>query len=727
MKYIAHLREDGQEQPLQSHLRNVAELASEYAHFFGGEKEAYKIGLLHDIGKYAKTSQYHMQHPDTTPPCDHSTAGAQAAVAVGDRMGAFAIAGHHGGLPDIGTRLDSSDSPTLSGRIKRKVEDSSAWKNEIVYPGGNQKSDQPAWLDPKNGLEVSFYIRMLFSCLVDADYIDTEQFMGKQDVQRGNYDTAERLLARLTNRTSAWINDPRGDLNQSRSDILQKSYEAGKRGKGMFTMTVPTGGGKTTASLAFALSHAVHNRIKRIIYVIPYTSIIEQNAEVFRGLLGEQNILEHHCNVDSAANDPMEAKRMDLATENWDIPVVVTTAVQFFESIFANRPSRCRKNHNITDSVIIMDEAQMMPLKMLYACVGALTELVSHYETSVVLCTATQPALNDVIKEFNKDLWIEELIPQELCNRSIFQRTVLKWEGGISHDRLIEKLYEVPQVLCIVNTKKEARIIHALLPEEGSFHLSTWMTPVDRKLVLNEVKERLRTGLPCRVVSTSLIECGVDVDFPVVWREIAGLDSILQAAGRCNREGKRNAEESVVHIFSTSSVIPEMFRLQCAALEYTRESYEDRMQSSEAVTCYFSQLRYLMGKERMDIKNILERCAQFQFKKVSEEFKMIDSETVPMYIDIPENHEMIEKLRSGVADRMLFRKLSQWTVMLYPNELAKLLGEHPIKDSAGDHVIARGTYADLIDDRFAILTNSSLYQKSVGLQLNFDESEGLFV
>ena len=343
----------------------------------------------------------------------------------------------------------------------------------------------------------------------------------------------------------------KNELNTQRCAILRRCMERGQDSQqmpGLYPLTVPTGGGKTVASLAFALHHAKTHGLERVIYVIPYTSIIEQTADQFRKILGAENVLEHHSGVTYETQDEAtpETQRLARATENWDMPVVVTTAVQFFESIYSNRSSKCRKLHNLAKSVIIFDEAQMLPIPYLRPCVSAIAQLIGHFHATAVLCTATQPALNPLFAEFLPGRTATELCPAGTCDETIFRRVTFQKEidRPISWETVAEMLTQLPQVLCIVNTRKRAQQVYERLPEEGRFHLSTLMIPTDREETLNVIRARLRNGQVCRVVSTSLVEAGVDVDFPSVWRELAGLDSILQAAGRCNREGKRSAAES---------------------------------------------------------------------------------------------------------------------------------------------------------------------------------------
>lgn len=348
MEYVTHLREDGSYQPLKEHLEGTAELSAEFAASFGSSSHAKRTALLHDIGKYSPNGQRRQRDPEHTAKVDHSTAGAKAAADLDDMHAAFAIAGHHGGLPDLGTRL-SLDDGTLCARLNKKLtggDDPSAWRSEISLPTGVQPT--PPWL-PRNDVRLTaMYIRMLFSCLVDADFLDTERALSKEEKPRGIGDSMPALLEKLQAHVAKWLEEPKSDLCALRNEVLRRCLRGSEDPQGLYSLTVPTGGGKTVSSLAFALSHTVKHDMKRIIYVIPYTSIIDQNAKVFRDILGDENVVEHHSQVDLPDTDAEtpDALRKRLACENWDAPVIVTTAVQFFESFYAAKPGRCRKLHN---------------------------------------------------------------------------------------------------------------------------------------------------------------------------------------------------------------------------------------------------------------------------------------------------------------------------------------------------------------------------------------------
>lgn len=509
---------------------------------------------------------------------------------------------------------------------------------------------------------------------------------------------------------------PQNELNRLRCEILEACITKGKEeSPGLFHLTVPTGGGKTVASLAFAIRHAREHRKKRIIYVIPYTSIIEQTAQIFRNILGEENVLEHHSGVvyEDVGGVSSETIRKIKATENWDMPVIVTTAVQFFESLYSNRPSKCRKLHNIADSVIIFDEAQMMPIPYLRPCVHGIAQLIESYNVSAVLCTATQPALENIFKRYLNTYSKKELCPETARKSDVFQRVTFCKVGKLTWEELGEMLGNQQQVLCIVNSRKNANQIYQILRGEGTFHLSTLMYPEHRRKVLREIRKRLELGKVCRVVSTSLIEAGVDVDFPSVFREEAGLDSILQAAGRCNREGKQSKAESVVTVFRTENRPPQLFAIPIGATRYVLEHRED-IASEEAICEYFSELLDLKGEDAQDKKQILKRMesGNFPFEDIAKDFKLIENDTKTIYIFREENQTLISRLRQGERTKELFRELGKYGVSVYKQHYEALY-------QAGD--------IEVLDDGAIILVNGSLYSEETGLSLDADFGKALFI
>lgn len=710
---LAHRSSDGKRaQTVQEHLEGTAKLAAGFARPFGGESQALLAGLLHDIGKYSDDFQRRLAGG---PKVDHSTAGAKVAFSLRQPEVAFAVAGHHGGLPDGGGKSDLPEAPTLFGRQKKEVPPCEDWRKEITLP----EVHRPPL--PKDNFSISFYIRMLYSCLVDADYLDTEAFMNGTPPDRGGGEPLEVLLQRLLDYVAPWW-DPTSELNRKRCEILRRCFEQGKTvSPGLFTLTVPTGGGKTVSSLAFALAHAVAHQKRRVIYVIPYTSIIDQTASVFTRILGEENVLEHHSGsevtMEDMDTDGVPSPKV-LATENWDAPVIVTTAVQLFESLFANRSSRCRKLHNLADSVVIFDEAQTLPVPYLRPCVAAIGQLVQHYGVTAVLCTATQPALGPLFVELAPGLPLQEIMEDPARLYAFFRRTTLRQAGEVTEEDLAGQLSSADQALCIVNGRATAQRLFEMLPQEGSYCLTTLLCPADRKRLLAEIRTRLQDGVPCRVVATSLIEAGVDLDFPAVWREEAGLDSVLQAAGRCNREGKRPADQSTVTVFRLAGQrVPGMIRPNAEAARAVFRDFADPAEP-DAIHAYFSLFLALKGQDELDRKGILPGFAQdmegriFPFATAAERFKLIESPAVTVYLAMPENKNLIEALRAGSCSRTLYRRLGQYGVTVYPQHLAALQGAGAV---------------EAVDKETWILQDAALYDRDTGLTLDVPTGQGWMI
>lgn len=704
-KFLAHISEDGREQTIFEHLNNVANAASDFAEKFNAGEQGFLVGIAHDLGKYSCGFQKRLHGGSIV---DHATAGGQLLWKQKQPYGAFCAAGHHTGLPNLGSKVDTCEDATMYGRMKKCVEDYAEFKSEIKLP----LASFPAYCG-KNLLTDSFFIRMLFSALTDADFLDTEKFMTGEREPIGR--TIPELHKSFENFISGWF-PPKTELNKKRCDILKACIQSGqKEESGLFSLTVPTGGGKTIASMGFALEQAKKLNKDRIIYVIPYTSIIEQTAQKFREVFGEESVLEHHSGVHVDLSDYENAQniRMAKATENWDAPIVVTTAVQFFESLFGNRSSKCRKLHNIANSVIIFDEAQMLPIPFLKPCVFAITELVKNYHVTALLCTATQPALDKIIQAFLPNQPVREICPAELSSAPIFRRVTIQGTQELSWDELTEKLNANAQVLCIVNSRKNAQRVYEKLDGKEVFHLSTLMCPQHRRIKLDEIRRRLRNGEACRVVSTSLIEAGVDVDFPVVYREEAGLDSIIQAAGRCNREGRADAEQSTVNIFKTDTPAPPSFAIPIGATRLTQKNYA-HIDSDGAVRFYFENLLNLKGDETLDAKNILARMTDgtFPFEDVARDFHLIEDNTQTVYVPWNAGADLIDRLRNGEQSKRLFRELGSYSVNIYSAHFNALV-------NAGD--------LELLDTGIAILRNERLYSEATGLSLDADFGKAMFI
>ena len=711
MKYIAHI--DGERiQTIKEHLEGTAKLSGEFAEKFGKQDWGYCCGMLHDIGKYSIDFQKRILGENNYR-VDHSTAGARVCLEKGGKYSflEYCIAGHHAGLPNYGNNYDESTDSTLSGRRLKKLSDYQAYQTEIEVPAINSMPiDLKRTVNPDFSLSV--FMRMIYSCLVDADFLDTEAFMKEGKQGRNSGENIEILFKKLENYISGWLkNQDINTVNGRRTEILKNCLEMGKTEKGLFRLTVPTGGGKTVASLAFALRHALENKMDRIIYVIPYTSIIEQNAKVFRDILGEENVLENHCNVDYESSE--ELLPMQLASENWDKPVVVTTNVQFFESLFANKSSKCRKLHNIANSVIIFDEAQMLPNDYLKPCVAMIEELINSYQVSAVLCTATQPALASF---FHEGISAKELCPRMEEQFEFFKRTVFENVGVLTENDLIQRLEKEYQALCIVNTKKRAQRIYKQLEGEGVYHLSTSMYPKHRRRILREIRERLQKNKKCILISTSLVEAGVDLDFQSVYRELAGVDSMIQAAGRCNREGLRPEKESKVYIFQFEG--KENVLGQRQQIDVAKSVIADNRDISdmESITQYFEMLYHIKG-DSLDKKKILDefRNKRYNFAKVGKEFKLIEQNTKTIFINYEtEANETLCLLKERGLTRSGMRKASQYCITVYENEFNKLYGIGSIQPISED-----------IED-FYELRDKEKYTEKIGLELELDDGAAVF-
>ena len=692
-------------QTMQSHARNVGGMAAGFAAYFGAQEIARATGLLHDVGKYSPLFDKRL-HGDPKR-VDHSTAGAKIAVERwGVRLGkmmAFCIAGHHAGLANSAGAGDGRS--TLQQRLDwqfgadiPKLDE--VWRQEIDLP---ETLPAPS-VKPDAGdhphFTCAFFIRMLYSCLVDADFLDTEVFYAKleqRETVRGGHPDLETLrpvffdfinaFRRCATQAPQETEEQQRNaaLNRLRGEILDYAVAQAQQDTGLFSLTVPTGGGKTFTSMAFALQHAKVHGLRRVIYVIPFTSIIEQNAAEFRkafGALGEAAVLEHHSSFDDARLQGENSKdKLRLASENWDMPVVVTTAVQFFESLFADRSSRCRKLHNIAGSVIILDEAQMLPLNLLLPIMQAIKELAQNYHCSVVMCTATQPAVqaeNGFYRGFEN---VREIAPKPTALFDKLRRTTVQHIGTQTDTDLLAKFAEHPQMLVIVNNRRHARSLYDQAKHlDGTFHLTTLMCAKHRSQKLDEIRGHLKNGEPCRVIATSLIEAGVDVDFPLVMRAEAGLDSVAQAAGRCNREGKRLPENSFVWIFAPEDKwkAPPELAAQAAVMRLTADSFSDDLLSTQAVAAYFKDLYELKGKE-LDYKQILQmhhnagQSLDFPFQTIADKFRMIESHMQPLIIPFDgEAENLISSLHHADHIGGLLRKLQPYTVQIPEKALAAL-------------------------------------------------------
>jgi len=741
--FFAHSTEQSDKsdwQQLQSHLVNVGELAEDFAEAFNCAEYGKTAGLLHDLGKY--TLEFQDRLKGNSQKVDHATWGAKIALEKYENFGyfiAYAIAGHHAGLANGDYRTDQKLTPLTERRNKTDLPIlKSAWKNEIAQQLPNKLSVPQ--LKRKEGFvcfQQIFLSRMILSCLVDADRLDTEAFCNQVagiSSSRGQFPSLTQLKKNFDQSLQSLKSD--NDINLKRASILSAvRHNAKTLEPGLFSLTVPTGGGKTLASMAFALDHAETYQKRRVIYVIPFTSIIEQNAAVFRKQFGDEYqdaVIEHHSAfndpaIESNIKQPDSKTKLKMAMENWDAPVIVTTAVQFMESLFSNRPSDCRKLHRIANSVVILDEAQTLPMHLLRPCIAALDELAKNYGCSIVLCTATQPAFKeengfaDGLQNVRELAVSDSMNPKQLYEQ--FQRVSVKHIGVLDDSQVITHLRDKQQVLCIVNNRKQAQELYRGIADlTNSFHLSTYMCAVHRKLVLARIRLALKQGKTCRVVSTSLIEAGVDVDFPFVMRSDAGLDSIAQAAGRCNREGKRKADESPVWIFTAKDYAPPP----------ELKTYSDKMKETlslepfisdplglEAIQDYFGRVYW--HKEtgqtsELDKHNILGEIRDSQLRSlpfdwIAQKFKVINNTMKTVIVRYDQTAvdaiEQLYELPDYMSVGQLARILQVYTISV-PQHLAREL----IKLGALQYVQPKR-----FGEQFLVLESDNSYTDRVGFNL----------
>lgn len=710
-------------QDLSVHLRNVAELA---AGMMPPKSAVWGrlAGMWHDLGKYSNEFQRRigaepLASAETQPlQVDHSSAGAQHAYQTLGDLGLFlsyVIAGHHAGLPNF---WDESEA-NLRTRLKKAVPEWSAAPPGILDPGKLGTESLPFNPDKNRlGIQVFLFTRLLFSALVDADFLDTEAFYDPAATSqraaawsllemKAALDTHLEELVRRASRSPG----ASPQLNEARASVLDACRVAAVLEPGLFSLTVPTGGGKTLSSLAFGLDHAIRHGLERVIYVIPYTSIIEQTAAVFRGVFGARDgkspVLEHHSNYESEREHQWDR----LASENWDAPLIVTTGVQFFESLFAAKVSRSRRVHNIARSVVILDEAQFLPPGLMLPTLRVIEELSVTYGVTFVFCTATQPALN-VREDFGDGLaGIREIVPHPDALFSALRRTTVHFVGNQEPDETARQIASHKQVLAVVNTRAGARDLYERVVESGSntdqtLHLSARMYPRHRSIVLQRARARLRSAETVRVVSTQLIEAGVDIDFPVVYRELAGLDSIAQSAGRCNREGRASEPGDVFVFRSNGRSIPTTFRAAVDAMLETKDQHQDLLRP-DAVETYFRNLYWRKSiSGGLDAEGILRllrssRAAQLvvPFRKVADAYKLIDNPMRAVVADpgikrpeadlvareLEADSQTIRALLSNLNGRasanQLARALQRYTVQVYEFEFQAMVQQGAVQET----------------------------------------------
>ena len=722
--YLAHKKDDGTIQAVKEHSLNTANLCKDYS-VDELKQFMYMLGLLHDIGKYQPSFQRRINGENIR--VEHSICGAKEIDIKNEVLSLMAklcIAGHHSGIPDAGTLVDTKDKPTLRGRLKRVTENYDVYKTELeAFINKNQIDENKiisfVGKDCNSNEDLvskfAFLIRYCFSCLTDADSVDTAEFM-EGDKRKELKSDFKQCIEKVNKKLDSFVCET--DLQKARSLIQNQVFKKVDVDSEIYLMNMPTGSGKTLCSLKFALERAIKKNKKRIIYVIPYNSIIDQTAKEFETLLGESaSILRHQSTFDyedakDANYDNDYIKKAEIATENWDSSFIITTAAQFFESAYSNKRKKLRKLHNMADSILVFDEAHLMPIDYLKPCLECILHITKCLNSEAVFLTATMPNFHELISKYSlENSKVLDLVTDR-SNFKFFKKCSFKYRGKNSIEHIVSDAQKCPSSLIIVNKRKAAKQIYDMMSGK-KYHLSTYMTYKDREKTILEIKKELKNlesdfpnfeNVPedrkIRLVSTSLVEAGVDFDFHTVFREMAGLDSILQAGGRCNREGKR--KKAVTNIFEIGG--ENYIDKQHGKLSVTLpifDNYKD-VSSKESVDHYYDQLYFLNGDriEKNSISKFIENPLCINLKEYAEEvFKFIDQNTLAVVVNQDEESEnLIQKFREKKSIKTL-RKLQKYAFSVYKNELDILMSQGVIENIDG----------------LLLLTNNDYYSDKTGI------------
>ena len=736
MPHYAHSRPDRPREEwhvLEDHLTSTAKLAEAFAAAFDSGEWAHLAGLWHDLGKYQPEFQQRLCGGKSV---EHSGAGAAHAICQhgnGALPVAFVIAGHHTGLANL---ISSGSGPKP---LRERLQENVALSQQLAGVAPTTILNRPlppmpsflaASSHPDYKKRIELWIRFLFSALTDADYLDTERDLDPDRAARRSppIDCGELLPLIEAAISKKSVGAAGSRLQDARTMVVNACRNAAALPPGLFSLTAPTGSGKTLASMLFALHHAQANGLRRVIVVLPYTSIIEQNADVFREAFGDEAVIEHHSNLDpeeeaTRLGEELTA-RHKLASENWDAPVIVTTTVQLFESLFANRTSRCRKLHNIAQSVIILDEVQSLPPGFLPTILDGLKQLAGHYGCTILLSTATPPALVER-SAFRIGLpKVTEIIPDPDELARSLKRVRYRWPESaepLSWDALAEQIARHHQALAVVHLRRDARTLVAKLVELRSdqhvHHLSATMCPKHRTHALNRVREALAQGEPCVLVSTQLIEAGVDIDFPVLFRALAGLDSIVQAAGRCNREGRLAAGE--VHIFEALSAPPKGVLSHGLEVIRTLRAAHGEALDPDSPHCSQEYFRAFYAITARDANGIEAEREQLNFSNVASTFRLIEDDCVASIV-VPYDgvEERLGKLNDpGYPTRKAMRALQPYVVRVYPQIHARLLKDGAIREVMPDSGLYQllPPFHHLYDVRCGLLVDGDAVANPTGL------------
>lgn len=723
MEYYAHTREDGKRQTVKEHLEGVSKLAEGFSVVFL-KPLAKKASYDHDLGKYALKYQWRLD--DDNIKFSHAACGALEYKKFADKNDYFAplmeycIAGHHTGLMDGGTSADNSDSPTLSGTLKRGNEytgdsDYSAYTTEIEFATLTQEEITPPYnelcsaKDPTELIErYAFFTKFVFSCLTDADFLDTETFCD-ENIERGMSGDFEKALDKLNRELSDMPSD--NPLRQARSRIQQQAFDNSVNKSHISILDMPTGSGKTLCSLKLALESGK----KRIIYVIPYTSIIEQTANKFEEMFGDVlPVLQHHSNYSYDGNTEEEkktAEKLKKTCENWDAPLIITTSVQFFQSLYHYKGSALRKLHNLRDSVIIFDEIHLIPTNLLRPCLKAVGYITKYLNSEALFLSATMPDYSKLFDKFLPDVNYNKLVTDRTDFKH-FKKCEYEDKGKTTLETIAENASQCKNALIVVNTKKTAAELYSLVQGE-KYHLSANMTPAHRSRVIEVVRKKLENGEHITVVSTSLVEAGVDLDFNTVFRQLSGLDSILQAGGRCNREGRddkgyvyvfdidetyRKGSDLAMRINKTKGLLKKYSDI--TSYDCIKEYYDGIFDFNQSRISENSIAKYNEQSNSFDRQGLMLPYS-IPFRSYAMQFEYISADTISIVIDDPNDqtcHELVETLRKG--DMSVRRALQKYSVSVYMNVFKDLYSQGVLND--------HGT-------GIFILENQSYYNNETGL------------
>ena len=715
MEYIGHTSDDGRKQLLLDHLNGTSKLCRENANEFWADIAKF-VGQIHDIGKYTSGFQKRINGAENIR-VEHAICGAKEVAKAPPKsyvpMIEYCVAGHHSGLPDGGTKVDGEEDSTLHGRMKRKTGDYSAYENEVKleYPKDNLRE----LFDVSNQREIierySFFTRYLFSCLTDADFIDTERFV-TPNTDRGIDGDFQKAYEKVCKKLNSFKIETK--LQESRSIIQEQVYKSVESNANVYTLNMPTGSGKTLCSIRAALKTAIENKKKRIIYVIPYVSIIEQTAKVFEDIFGDVlPVLQHHSNYDfdddkNEDENEITSEKLKRSCENWDAKLIVTTNIQFFESLYHYKGRRLRKLHNLADSVIIFDEIHMLPIDYIQPCLRAIGYVTKYLNSTAILMSATMPNYDKFMERYMSGVKIENAV-KDTSLFNVFDKCRYEYIGKCELASLAEKAQEYDNALIIVNKRKTARELYDIC-SGNKYHLSTYMTPLHRSEIIAKIKEDIKNGINTTVISTSLIEAGVDLDFKAVFREIAGIDNILQSGGRCNREGKMDMGD--VFVFETDGGNYQTKKKSDIIIRanITRNLFEEfeNISTDKCIKEYYGRL--LNYKEKKIEENTITaimgndlRIDGIPFRTYAESFNFIDNQVIGIVIPCDENRGLIKELKDGKLS--VKRNLQRYSASVNKDEFKELFQIGII---------------ETLDCGVCILANTDYYKSDVGLALEND-------